>query len=107
VPSPIRARTAAPERAEALAEAAALGQPRQVAERGIARSAPVVGAGQSEFLRRLLDAANDVQAEAIREAALTAGMLWRCAYGWYNPEDAPRCEAGDPCRAPRPRPDAA
>jgi len=91
------------EQVEALAEVVAtFGQLGGAAERTITRPDALGGMAQSEVLGRLLRAASDTQTEAIRDAAIAAGMLWQCACGWYNPEDATRCEAGDPCRAPRP-----
>ncbi|WP_059007885.1 hypothetical protein [Streptomyces specialis] len=54
-------------------------------------------------LRELLDAADDHQQQAIRDAALAAGVLWRCpSCQWDNPREAAHCQAGDPCRAPKP-----
>jgi hypothetical protein len=91
------------EHAEALAAlATAITQPGGVSESAVTKSAIPASASHPEFLGRLLSAASDAQAEAIRDAAVKAGMLWRCACGWYNPEEAAHCEAGDPCRAPRP-----
>jgi hypothetical protein len=91
------------EHAEALAVlATAITQPGGGSESAVTKSAIPAGASSPEFLGRLLSAASDAQADAIRDAAVKAGMLWRCACGWYNPEEAAQCEAGDPCRAPRP-----
>lgn len=77
-------------------------QPQAACRPAVTRSAILAGASHPEFLGRLLSAASDAQAEAVRDAAVKAGMLWRCACGWYNPEEAAHCQAGDPCRAPRP-----
>ncbi|MDT0307237.1 hypothetical protein RM780_09705 [Streptomyces sp. DSM 44917] len=61
------------------------------------------GTPRRGVLRELLEAADDGQQDAIRDAALAAGLLWRCpACQWDNPREAAHCQAGDPCRAPRP-----
>ncbi|WP_344547388.1 hypothetical protein [Actinomadura fulvescens] len=50
-------------------------------------------------LCELLDSADEQQQQAIRDAAITAGLLWRCTCDWYNPGDRPRC---DSCASHRP-----
>ncbi|MBT2393574.1 hypothetical protein J7E87_30220 [Streptomyces sp. ISL-1] len=61
------------------------------------------GAPQPPLLDTLLSAADDGQREAIRAAALAAGVLWRCPVcQWDNPEAATCCEGPGPCRKPKP-----
>jgi hypothetical protein len=61
------------------------------------------GTPRPDVLSELLDAADDHQEQAIREAAFAAGLLWRCpACNWDNPREAPCCEGTSPCGAPRP-----
>lgn len=91
------------EHAETLAAlATAITQPSGVSGSTVTRSAIRAGASHPEFPGRLLSAASDAKAEAIRDAAVNVGMLWRCACGRYNTEEAAHFEAGDPRRAPRP-----
>lgn len=54
------------------------------------------------LLDELLNAANEGQRVAIREAALAAGVLWHCPCGWDNPRAATCCEGPGPCRKPKP-----
>lgn len=35
--------------------------------------------------------------EIIDDAAIKAGILWRCVCGWVNPAGEPACTAGDGC----------
>lgn len=61
------------------------------------------GTPQRDLLTKLLDAADDRQEQAIREAALEAGVLWRCpTCQWDNPGEAACCEGPGPCRVPKP-----
>ncbi|MFC8664018.1 hypothetical protein [Streptomyces sp. NPDC057199] len=61
------------------------------------------GAPLAPLLAELLDAADEGQRVAIREAALAAGVLWRCPVcGWDNPGAATCCEGPGPCRKPQP-----
>ncbi|WP_331733220.1 hypothetical protein OG948_60425 (plasmid) [Embleya sp. NBC_00888] len=62
------------------------------------------GASERGLLAELLDAADDLQEQAIREAAIAAGVLWRCpTCRWDNPAQASRCEGPGACRVPKPR----
>ncbi|NUK21653.1 hypothetical protein [Streptomyces lunaelactis] len=61
------------------------------------------GAPRPPLLDKLLNSADDGQKEAIRAAALAAGVLWLCpACRWENPGAATCCEGSAPCRAPKP-----
>lgn len=56
-----------------------------------------------DLLTKLLDAADDHQEQAIREAAFAAGVLCRCPIcQWDNPGKAACCEGPAPCRVPKP-----
>jgi hypothetical protein len=62
------------------------------------------GNPKRELLTRLLDAADDHQEQAIREAALAAGVLWHCpTCQWDNPGEATCCEGPGPCHVPKPK----
>ncbi|MCX5103446.1 hypothetical protein [Streptomyces sp. NBC_00439] len=62
------------------------------------------GTPERDVLTRLLDAADDRQEQAIREAAFAAGVLWRCpTCQWGNPGEAACCEGSGPCRVPKPK----
>ncbi|MET8983257.1 hypothetical protein ABZX85_47600 [Streptomyces sp. NPDC004539] len=57
-----------------------------------------------DVLNKLLDAADDHQERAIREAAVAAGVLWHCPIcEWDNPCEAAYCEGPGLCRAPKPK----
>lgn len=59
---------------------------------------------ERDLLAELLDAADDVQEQAIRGAAIAAGVLWRCpTCRWDNPAEGSRCEGPGACRVPKPR----
>ncbi|MFE3166721.1 hypothetical protein [Streptomyces sp. NPDC059224] len=62
------------------------------------------GTPKRDLLTRLLDAADDRQEQAIREAAFAAGVLWRCpTCQWDNLGEAACCEGPGPCRVPKPK----
>ncbi|MEU7156045.1 hypothetical protein AB0A98_06320 [Streptomyces chrestomyceticus] len=61
-------------------------------------------ASERNVLNKLLDAADDRQEQAIREAAFVAGVLWRCpTCKWDNHGKAPCCEGPGPCHVPKPK----
>ncbi|BBC28721.1 hypothetical protein SGFS_000120 [Streptomyces graminofaciens] len=61
------------------------------------------GAPRPPLLDELLNAAEAGQREAIRAAALAAGILWHCrTCHWDNPGAAVCCEGPGPCRKPKP-----
>ncbi|MFD7661265.1 hypothetical protein [Streptomyces sp. NPDC059788] len=62
------------------------------------------GTPKPDLLNKLLDAADDRQEQAIREAAFVAGVLWRCPNcEWDNPGGAACCEGPGACRVPKPK----
>ncbi|MFG3403770.1 hypothetical protein [Streptomyces sp. NPDC048142] len=62
------------------------------------------GTAKRDLLTRLLDAADDHQDQAIREAAFAAGVLWRCpTCQWDNPGETACCEGPGPCRVAKPK----
>nr|WP_239085447.1 hypothetical protein [Streptomyces halstedii] len=62
------------------------------------------GPPKQDLLTKLLYAADDLQEQAIREAAFAAGVLWRCpTCQWDNPGEATCCERPGPCRVPKPK----
>ncbi|MFJ5071273.1 hypothetical protein ACIQC7_33130 [Kitasatospora sp. NPDC088556] len=62
------------------------------------------GTPKRDLLSKLLNAVDDRQEQAIREAALAAGVLWRCpTCQWDNPGEATCCEGPGPCRVPKPK----
>ncbi|MGW0881304.1 hypothetical protein [Streptomyces sp. NPDC002671] len=62
------------------------------------------GNPRRDLLNKLLDAADDRQKQAIREAAFAAGLLWPCpTCQWDNPGEAACCEGPGPCRVPKPK----
>ncbi|WP_369383292.1 hypothetical protein [Streptomyces sp. cg36] len=61
------------------------------------------GAPREAVLDQLLSAADAGSRQAIRAAALAAGLLWNCpACHGDNPASAACCEGPGPCRKPRP-----
>lgn len=62
------------------------------------------GTPKRDLLTKLLDAADDLQEQAIREAAFAADVLWRCpTCQWDNPGEAACCEGPGACRVPKPK----
>ncbi len=59
---------------------------------------------KQDLLAKLLNAADDHQEQAIREAAIAAGHSLRCpTCQWGNPGEAACCEGPGPCRVPKPK----
>lgn len=46
----------------------------------------------TDLYRRLLQAATDAESEVIEAVAERAGIIWRCACLWRNPENVSICE---------------
>ncbi|MFB7918941.1 hypothetical protein [Streptomyces sp. NPDC056061] len=73
-------------------------------EGDVVLDASAEGTPKRDLLNKLLDAADDRQEQAIREAAFAAGVLWRCpTCQWDNPGEATCCEGPGPCRVPKPK----
>lgn len=62
------------------------------------------GTPKRNLLAKLLYAADALQEQAIREAALAAGILWRCpTCQWDNPGETTCCQGPGLCRVPKPK----
>lgn len=73
-------------------------------EDAVVRDDSAEGTPKRDVLNKLLDAADDRQKLAIREAAFAAGVLWPCpTCQWDNPAETACCEGPGPCRVAKPK----